>query len=85
MKRSDSSYKAWDMVSICRIMNHFHILFIPNTLQPLYYTVRYNTDLDITRFKDGSQKCIDYIEKNDHKWSFFNIIYTFMFGYNTVV
>ena len=29
-----------------------------NTLQPLY-----NTVLDITRFKDGSQKCIDYIEK----------------------
>ena len=22
---------------------------------------------------------------NDHKWSFFNIIYTFLFGYNTVV
>ena len=34
-----------------------------NTLQPLYNTIRYNTDLDITRFKDGSQKCIDYIEK----------------------
>ena len=24
-------------------------------------------------------------DKNDHKWSFFNIIYTFLFGYNTVV
>ena len=34
-----------------------------NTLQPLYNTVRYNTVLDIIRFKDGSQKCIDYIEK----------------------
>ena len=33
------------------------------TLQPLYKTVRYNTVLDITRFKDGSQKCIDYVEK----------------------
>ena len=33
------------------------------TLQPLYNMVRYNTVLDITRFKDGSQKCIDYIEK----------------------
>ena len=33
------------------------------TLQPLYNIVRYNTALDITRFKDGSQKCIDYIEK----------------------
>ena len=29
----------------------------------LYNTVCYNTVLDITRFKDGSQKCIDYIEK----------------------
>ena len=34
-----------------------------NTLQPIYNTVRYNTVLHITRFKDGSQKCIDYIEK----------------------
>ena len=31
------------------------------TLQPLYNTVRYNTVLDIIWFKDGSQKCIDYI------------------------
>ena len=34
-----------------------------NTLQVLYNTVLYNRVLDITRFKDGSQKCIDYIEK----------------------
>ena len=34
-----------------------------STLQPLYNMLRYNTVLDITRFKDGSQKCIDYIEK----------------------
>ena len=40
-----------------------------NTLQPLYNTVCYNTILDKTWFKDGS-----------HKWSFFNIIYTFLFG-----
>ena len=33
------------------------------TPQPLYNTVRYNTVLYITRFEDGSQKCIDYIEK----------------------
>ena len=33
------------------------------TRQPLYNTASYNTVLDITRFKDGSQKCIDYIEK----------------------
>ena len=38
-------------------------LLFAYTLQPLYNTVRYNTVLDITRFKDGSQKCIDYIEK----------------------
>ena len=35
----------------------------PDTLQPLYNMVRYNTVLDIAGFKDGSQKCIDYIEK----------------------
>ena len=29
-------------------------------LQPLYNIVRYYTVLDITQFKDGSQKCIDY-------------------------
>ena len=34
-----------------------------STLQPLYNMVCYNMVLDITRFKDGSQKCIDYIEK----------------------
>ena len=28
-----------------------------NTLQPLYNTVCYNMILDITQFKDGSQKC----------------------------
>ena len=35
----------------------------PTTHQPLYNTVCYNTILDITRFNNGSQKCIDYIEK----------------------
>ena len=34
-----------------------------DTLQPPYNTVRYNMVLDITRIKDGSQKCIYYIEK----------------------
>ena len=33
------------------------------THQPLYNTVCYNTILDITQFNNGSQKCIDYIEK----------------------
>ena len=39
---------------------HFLFLYI---LQPLYKTIRYNTVLDITQFKDGSQKCVGYIEK----------------------
>ena len=38
-------------------------LQLSSTPQPLYSTVRYNTVLYITRLKDGSQKCIDYIEK----------------------
>ena len=51
---------------------HFRLLFVIScfffvlffiTLQPLYNTVHYSMVLDITRFKDGSQKCIDYIEK----------------------
>ena len=29
----------------------------------LYNTLCYNTLLEITWFKDGPQKCIDYIEK----------------------
>ena len=37
--------------------------YFKNTQQPLYNMVCYNTVLDITRFKDGSQTCIDYIEK----------------------
>ena len=51
-------------------MSSFHVFSKQNnvhvynyTLQPLYNTVRYNAVLDIIRFKDGSQKCIDYIEK----------------------
>ena len=35
---------------------------VRDTLQPLYNTVCYDTVLDKTQFKDGSQKCIDYIE-----------------------
>ena len=60
------------------------IIIFSSTLQLLYNTVRYNTVLDITRFKDGPQN-VYIILKNDHKWSFFNIIYTFLFGYNMVV
>ena len=44
-------------------VNNYVIQFLANTLQPLYNTVRYNTVLDIARYKDGSQRCIDYIDK----------------------
>ena len=40
-----------------------HFVNLTNTLQPLYNMVRYSMVLDLTRFKDGSKKCIDYIEK----------------------
>ena len=33
------------------------------THKPLYNTAQYNKILDIIRFKDGSQKWTDYIEK----------------------
>ena len=32
------------------------------THETLYNIVCYNTVLDIIRFQDGSQKCVDYIE-----------------------
>ena len=35
-------------------------------------------------FKNGPQNCICYIE-NDNKWSFFYMVYTFLFGYNMVI
>ena len=54
------------------IMNHLimnHVIMndvikrFQFTLQPFYNMVCYNMVLDKTRFKDGSQKCLDYIEK----------------------
>ena len=46
------------------------LIFRANTVYPFKVHIDifiarflYNTVLDITRFKDGSQKCIDYIEK----------------------
>ena len=48
------------LIWVCTVIRNYGNI---NTLQPLYNTVRYNTVLDITRFKNGSQKCIDYIEK----------------------
>ena len=43
--------------------DHYFRHINTDTLQPLYNMVHYNMVLDITWFKDGSQKCIDYIEK----------------------
>ena len=48
--------------SVFESLKFYNILKL-HTLQPLYNTVRYNAVLDITRYKDGSKKCIDYIEK----------------------
>ena len=63
----------WHMGSLkshlvsCITELYFNILLCEpsneSTLQPLYNTVHYNKVWDITRFKDGSQKCIDNIEK----------------------
>ena len=49
------------ILHMCKVSS-WPLLFI-NTPQPLYNMVGYNMVLDITRFKDGSQKCIDYIKK----------------------
>ena len=45
------------------IGNHLELRVKFTILQPLYNMLCYNTVLDITQFRDGSQKCIDYIEK----------------------
>ena len=52
-----------EMINVTLLGN---VTFKVYTLQPLYNTVRYNTVLDITLFKGGSQKCIDYIEQEAH-------------------
>ena len=44
-------------------MHKFSLLINNNTHKPLYNTVHYNMVLDITPFKEGSQKYIDYIKK----------------------
>ena len=43
---------------------HNFLMKNASTHKPLYYDM----SLDITAFKDRSQKWIDYIEKNDYKW-----------------
>ena len=52
---------SYDKLHIIFVLTFEQINF--TTLQPLYNTVCYNMILNITLFKDGSQKCIDYIEK----------------------
>ena len=58
--RLDNSYRQTIHIK-CQVL--FSLKNNIYTLQPLHNTVCYNTVLDITRFEDGSQKCIDYIEK----------------------
>ena len=60
-KSALTSAGAHDPRSVALTTRCFYIR--TGTLQPLYNKVRYNMVLDITLFKDGSQKCIDYIEK----------------------
>ena len=44
-------------------INFSKIITELSTSPPFYNTIHYNTVLDITQFKDGTQKCIDYKEK----------------------
>ena len=53
----------WSVDFYGEILKVLRKILADDTLQPLYNTVRYNMVLDITQFKDRSQKCIDYIEK----------------------
>ena len=55
------SYEAVE--ALAGVMNFYQGLCIRSTLQQLYNMFCYNTVLDVTWFKDGLQKCIDYIEK----------------------
>ena len=43
------------------------------------------TQLWIKHVSKMDPKNVKIIKKNDHKWSFFYIIFTFLFGYNAVV
>ena len=67
-------YKSWQIThkteieqrvlcKLCKILTSVYTSTKNHFLYTLYNTVRYNTVLDTTRFKDGFQKCIDYIEK----------------------
>ena len=56
-------YKNIRMEPDIQTAEKFGFSKVQGTPQPVYNTVCYNMVLDITQFKDGSQKCIDYIEK----------------------
>ena len=73
MKTALSSLRKWHnlkapysskiyIVFITRSFNKF-IYMYGSTHYPLYNTIHYSMILDITQFKDRSQKCTDYIEK----------------------
>ena len=63
-------YSFWLFTSICpNLMHNYtvnytvlprHITLQQNIHKPLYNTVHINMVSDVTMFKDGSQKCIDY-------------------------
>ena len=65
-KKVDKKYTGFNLTTTvlldCVVIRVKMVCFI-SIHYNLYNTVRYNTVLDITWFKDGSQKCIDYIEK----------------------
>ena len=65
---------AWDPCN--GIINKVVVyMFLIQSLQPLYNTVHYNMVLDITQFKDGSQKCIDCIENFQYALYIFQYMY----------
>ena len=65
-KKVDKKYTGFNLTTTvllgCVVIRVKMVCFI-SIHYNLYNPVRYNTVLDITWFKDGSQKCIDYIEK----------------------
>ena len=63
MKRVTVSSESPSLYCVVFLISYMAHKIGPNTLQPLYNTIYYNTVLDTTQFKGGSQKCIDYIEK----------------------
>ena len=83
IKRQAKNFFPRDVERTVGVIHCVCSRYCSNTHESLYEMVHYSTVSDIRRLKDGSrQKCLDYI---DHLWSFFYIIFTFLFGYNTVI